>query len=136
MGIIKRYLLIYSDCGNHTAITLYSQDEYDAIIRTYEYIGEDYRLSSAEMRLLFYNCDIQRASEIFHNFSGASIVWLSEIQNEPIFNRLDILSEFPGIEIDCSTCKNNVKYPPPHTCDICTSLDNDEGYSMWEPNGN
>ena len=21
---------------------------------------------------------------------------------------------------NCSTCKNNVKFPPPHTCDICT----------------
>lgn len=33
---------------------------------------------------------------------------------------------------DCSTCKNNVEFPPPHTCDICTSLDQDEEYSMWE----
>lgn len=24
---------------------------------------------------------------------------------------------------NCSTCKNNVEFPPPHTCDICTSLD-------------
>jgi len=33
---------------------------------------------------------------------------------------------------DCSTCKNNVEYPPPHTCDICTSLDQEEEYEMWE----
>lgn len=33
---------------------------------------------------------------------------------------------------DCSTCKNNVEFPPPHTCDICTSLDQ-EDYCMWEP---
>lgn len=33
---------------------------------------------------------------------------------------------------NCSTCKNNVKFPPPHTCDICTSLDQEEEYSMWE----
>ena len=32
---------------------------------------------------------------------------------------------------DCSTCKNNVEFPPPHTCDICTSL-NEEDYCMWE----
>lgn len=24
---------------------------------------------------------------------------------------------------NCSICKNNVEFPPPHTCDICTSLD-------------
>ncbi|MBC5688112.1 hypothetical protein H8S37_04080 [Mediterraneibacter sp. NSJ-55] len=33
----------------------------------------------------------------------------------------------------CLTCKYGIPYPPPHTCDICTSLDNDEEYSMWEP---
>lgn len=33
---------------------------------------------------------------------------------------------------NCSTCKNNVAFPPPHTCDICTSLDQEEEYEMWE----
>lgn len=33
---------------------------------------------------------------------------------------------------NCSTCKNNMKFPPPHTCDICTSLDQEEEYEMWE----
>jgi len=31
-----------------------------------------------------------------------------------------------------STCKNNVEFPPPYTCDICTSLDQEEEYGMWE----
>lgn len=33
---------------------------------------------------------------------------------------------------NCSTCKNNVEFPPHHTCDICTSLDQEEEYGMWE----
>ena len=33
---------------------------------------------------------------------------------------------------NCSTCKNNVEFPPLHTCDICTSLDQEEEYRMWE----
>ena len=33
---------------------------------------------------------------------------------------------------NCSTCKNNVEFPPPHTCDICTSLEQEEEYEMWE----
>lgn len=33
---------------------------------------------------------------------------------------------------DCLTCKNNVEFPPAHTCDICTSLDQEEEYEMWE----
>lgn len=39
---------------------------------------------------------------------------------------------FEAIKRDCSTCKNNVEFPPPHTCDICTSLDQEEEYEMWE----
>ena len=34
--------------------------------------------------------------------------------------------------VNCSTCKNNIEFPPPHTCDICTSLDQEEEYGMWE----
>lgn len=34
-------------------------------------------------------------------------------------------------EKSCKNCKNNVEYPHPHTCDICTSLDEEEN-SMWE----
>lgn len=33
---------------------------------------------------------------------------------------------------NCTTCKNNVEFSPPHTCDICTSLDKEEEYEMWE----
>ena len=36
-----------------------------------------------------------------------------------------------GCIVNCSTCKNNVEFPPPHTCDICTSLDQDGEYGMW-----
>lgn len=34
-------------------------------------------------------------------------------------------------ERNCATCKNNVKFPPPHTCDVCASLD-EEPFCMWE----
>lgn len=39
---------------------------------------------------------------------------------------------FNAVPINCSTCKNNIEFPPPHTCDICTSLDQEEDYEMWE----
>ena len=41
-------------------------------------------------------------------------------------------TDISGYIVNCSTCKNNVEFPPPHTCDICTSLDQDEEYGMWE----
>lgn len=34
----------------------------------------------------------------------------------------------------CGTCAYNVKPMVPYTCDECTSLDQDEMYSMWEWN--
>lgn len=39
---------------------------------------------------------------------------------------------FNAVPINCSTCKNNIEFPPSHTCDICTSLDQEEEYEMWE----
>ena len=39
---------------------------------------------------------------------------------------------FEAVIKNCSTCKNNVEFPPPHTCDICTSLDQKEEHEMWE----
>lgn len=45
---------------------------------------------------------------------------------------LGYMKENKEVEKSCSTCKNNVEYPPPHTCDICTSLDQEEEYEMWE----
>lgn len=35
-------------------------------------------------------------------------------------------------EKSCKTCKHNVEYPPPHTCDECDSLANPD-YYMWSP---
>lgn len=49
---------------------------------------------------------------------------------------LGYLKEDDRVIKDCSTCKNNVEYPPPHTCDICTSLDQEEEYEMWEEKDN
>ena len=111
-------------------MTIYAENEYDALIKAYSFIGEDYKLTSNEMRLLFNNSDFQRACEIFNNISGTNLVWLSEVQNS-LVDKLNSITEYPGQEIDCSTCKNNVEYSPPHTCDVCTSLD-EEMYCMWE----
>lgn len=122
--------MVYSDCGNHTAITIYAENEYDALIHAYSFIGEDYRLTANEMRLLFNNSEFQRVCEIFNTFSGTNLVWLSEVQNSFV-DKLNSIAECSGQKIDCSTCKNNVEYPPPHTCDVCTSLD-EEMYCMWE----
>ena len=66
---------------------------------------------------------------------------IDEFEREEVENR--ILEDAAEIEADydvdvsdcicdCSTCKNNVEFPSPHTCDICASLDQEEEFSMWE----
>ncbi len=59
--------------------------------------------------------------------------------NESVATIIEKLKLYYDIDIEdmqtirnCSTCKNNVEFPPPHTCDICTSLDQEEEYEMWE----
>lgn len=66
---------------------------------------------------------------------------IGEIKREEIEEQ--ILEDASELETDydiegmqtirnCSTCKNNIEFPSPHTCDICTSLDQEEEYEMWE----
>ena len=60
-----------------------------------------------------------------------------EIWNEQMLEITEKLgadydSENPYVIKNCRTCVNNVEYPPPHTCDVCDSLD-EELYCMWEP---
>lgn len=126
----RDYLLIYNKCGKHTAIKTIAKNVYDALVNTYLFLGKKNTLTANEMKLLFTKSDLERACEIFNNFSGVELIWLSEIK-DPLIDKIDIIEQFHGIKIDCSTCKNNVEYLPPHTCDICTSLDQ-EMYCMWE----
>ena len=59
-----------------------------------------------------------------------------EIRNQILKDTAEIEADYDvnALEyvVNCSTCKNNVEFPPPHTCDICTSLDQEEEYEMWE----
>lgn len=59
-----------------------------------------------------------------------------EIRNKILEESYELDEEYDTATSDCvvncSTCKYNVEFPPPHTCDICTSLDQEEEYSMWE----
>ena len=59
-----------------------------------------------------------------------------EIENRILEDAAEIEADY-DVDVsncicDCSTYKNNVEFPPPHTCDICTSLDQEEEYGMWE----
>ena len=59
-----------------------------------------------------------------------------EIEEQILEDAAEIETDYgvdvSGCIVNCSTCKNNVEFPPPHTCDICTSLDQEEEYGMWE----
>lgn len=50
---------------------------------------------------------------------------------DQINNSTPVKHEKPEETRNCSTCANNLEYPLPHTCDICTSLDQEDEFSMW-----
>ena len=57
-------------------------------------------------------------------------VMFKELDSDDVY--IGINDNCPLIEIideepTCSTCKNNKEFPPPHTCDICNSLDEEFG---------
>lgn len=78
-----------------------------------------------------YMCDlIQTLSFLIGEIQG-------EMENEQILEITEKLgvgydSENSNVIKNCRTCAHNVEYPPPHTCDICDSLD-EKLYWMWEP---
>lgn len=97
----------------------------------YELNGSDYTRTAFTQKVTSY------MSEVMQTFGFL----IGEFEREKIQEQ--ILEDATEIEADydvdasdcvvnCSTCKNNVEFPPPHTCDICTSLDQDEEYGMWE----
>ena len=78
-----------------------------------------------------YMCDlIQTLNFLIGEIQG-------ELENEQILEITGKLgagyySENSNVIKNCRTCAHNVEYPPPHTCDVCGSLDEDL-YCMWEP---
>ena len=100
----------------------------------YELNGSDYTRTAFTQKVTSY------MSEVIQTLGFL----IGEFEREE--NQEQILEDAAEIEVDydvdisdcvvnCSTCKNNVEFPPPHTCDICTSLDQDEEYGMWEAKG-
>lgn len=63
-------------------------------------------------RIGFQNCKMKKNIERYQE-RLAEVLYKGKIKN-------------------CSTCKNNIEFPPPHICDICTSLDQEDEYMMWE----
>lgn len=103
-------------------------------------------LLKGNINTMMISDDIREIGEMYYQASKTiSMVYMENIERvireEEIRNQ--ILEEAAELDeeydtdvsdciVNCSTCKNNVEFPPPHTCDICTSLDQEEDYGMWE----
>lgn len=107
----------------------YKCDELFSI--AYEFNGSDYTRTAFTQKVTSYMSEVMQTLGFL----------IGEFEREE--NQEQILEDAAEIEADydvdisdrvvnCSTCKNNVEFPPPHTCDICTSLDQEEEYGMWE----
>ena len=97
----------------------------------YELNGSDYTRTAFTQKVTSY------MSEVMQTLGFLIGEFQREMVQEQISEEAYELDEEYDTDVsdcimNCSTCKNNVEFPPPHTCDICTSLDQDEEYGMWE----
>ena len=97
----------------------------------YELNGSDYTRTAFSQKITSYMSEVmQTLGFIIGEFEK------EEIEEQILEDAAEIESDYDtdisDCIVNCSTCKNNVEFPPPHTCDICTSLDQDEEYGMWE----
>ena len=97
----------------------------------YELNGSDYTRTTFTQKVTSYMSEvIQTLGFLIGEFER------EEIEEQILEDAAEIEADY-DVDIsdcvaNCSTCKNNVEFPPPHTCDICTSLDQDEEYGMWK----
>lgn len=61
----------------------------------------------------------------------AKLSFYEETEEQGLLSYKSCSEEELSSETTCSTCKNNQEFPPPHTCDICNSLDEEFG-CMYE----
>lgn len=97
----------------------------------YELNGSDYTRTTFSQKVTSYMSEvIQTLGFLIGEFER------EEIQEQILEDAAEIEADYDvdvsDCVVNCSTCKNNVEFPPPHTCDICTSLDQEEEYEMWE----
>ena len=97
----------------------------------YELNGSDYTRTAFSQKITSYMSEVmQTLGFIIGEFEK------EEIEEQILEDAAEIESDYDtdisDCIVNCSTCKNNVEFPPPHTCDICTSLDQEEEYGMWE----
>lgn len=97
----------------------------------YELNGSDYTRTTFTQKVTSYMSEvIQTLGFLIGEFEREEIE--EQILEDAAEIEADYDVDISDCVVNCSTCKNNVEFPPPHTCDICTSLDQDEEYGMWE----
>lgn len=97
----------------------------------YELNGSDYTRTAFTQKVTSYMSEvIQTLGFLIGEFESEEIK--EQILEDAAEIETDYDVDVSDCVVNCSTCKNNVEFPPPHTCDICTSLDQDEEYGMWE----
>ena len=97
----------------------------------YELNGSDYTRTAFMQKVTSYMSEVmQTLGFLIGEFEREQIQ--EQISEEAYELDEEYDTDVSDCIVNCSTCKNNVEFPPPHTCDICTSLDQDEEYGMWE----
>ena len=97
----------------------------------YELNGSDYTRTAFTQKVTSYMSEVmQTLGFLIGEFQREMVQ--EQISEEAYELDEEYDTDVSDCVVNCSTCKNNIEFPPPHTCDICTSLDQEEEYGMWE----
>ena len=97
----------------------------------YELNGSDYTRTAFTQKVTSYMSEVmQTLGFLIGEFEREEVE--EQILEDAAEIEADYDTDISECVVNCSTCKNNVEFPHPHTCDICTSLDQEEEYGMWE----
>ena len=97
----------------------------------YELNGSDYTRTAFTQKVTSYMSEVmQTLGFLIGEFQREMVQ--EQISEEAYELDEEYDTDISECVVNCSTCKNNIEFPPPHTCDICTSLDQEEEYGMWE----
>lgn len=74
-----------------TALNIVACDNIEALVKAYSYFGASYKLSCADFNTLLRYKNNQERAKLFHHFTGETIVYFAQRQDDDWINELPVV---------------------------------------------